>query len=75
MLSTCIFIPYIDPFLYLLGISVDAVLREQIGQKGFLRQVGPLPGLLQEQRGQHVSSPPLPCLVKLFLTSKENWFH
>lgn len=39
------------------GICDDAVLREQAGQKRFLRQIRPLPGLLQEQRGRHVSSP------------------
>lgn len=56
------------------GISDDAVLWKQAGQKGFLWKVGPLPCLLQEQWGWHVSrlftfpqSPsfpsPLSCLL------------
>jgi len=36
------------------GASCDAVLCPQAGQEGFLRQVGPVPHLLQSQRGRQV---------------------
>lgn len=45
-------------FPFFLGISFNAVLWEQAGQKRFLWQIRPFPCFLQKQWGQHVSFPP-----------------
>lgn len=48
------------------GCRHDAVLCQQVGQERFLREVRPIPGVLQKQRGRNVSSlatrPPFPGL-------------